>query len=423
MRLSSRFIGSLLVGTALFLTTPEAAAQMARISAKVVDPGGQPIAGVTLTVTTADSESYELVKTTNKKGSVTLSFGNVEWQYQLRLEKEGYRTATLPLQLAIGGTMRAEWTLAPEEAIPAEGPEEGADDGGGGSRAVRTYNEGVEAQRLGDLDLAEEKYRNAAEMNPELAAPHTALAAVASIREDWETVVAESEAALAIDPEDVRAMQLRFDACRNLGDEAKTSEAAAALRKIGDLEAAAVRIYNEAVEAYQAGDTAAAQSKLQQTLELDPEMVVAYVALAQINLVNGSPAEAAAMSAEALQREPDNLRALKISYDAARLSGNNESAASALDRIVELDPEWMRTVLFEHASKLFNSNQPVRAAFELEYVIKANPELARAHFMLGMALYNSGRAKEGREHLQAFIELTPDDPDVEIARGLMSYEE
>ena len=63
-----------------------------------------------------------------------------------------------------------------------------------------------------------------------------------------------------------------------------------------------------------------------------------------------------------------------------------------------------------------------KPALELEYVLKADPDLARAHYLLGMALYNSGRADEGRPHLERFIELAPEDPDVEIAKGLLSYQ-
>lgn len=418
MRLSSKLVCSMVMGTTLLLTAPRAAAQMARISGTVVGADGQPIADVKVTVTTPDSGSFKIAKTTNKKGKVTLAFGNVEWRYILRLEKKGYETYTEPLSLTIGATMRRQWVLSPGGEAAKEGG-----GGGGGNRAVRTYNEGVEAQRLGDLDLADEKYRSAAEMDPELAAPHTALAATASIRKDWQTAATEAEAALVIDPEDVRAMQLRFDAYRNLGDETKTAEAAAALREVGDLDEAAARIFNEGVDAFSAGDTAAAISKFQQVVQLDPGMTTAYVALSQIYLSQGAPAEAGAMAQKALELEPDNVRALKLGYDAARLSGENDTAADYLDRLVELDPEWMRTVLFEHAGKLFNANQPAQAAFELEYVLKAYPDLARAQFMLGMALFNSGQAEEGRKHLERFIELAPDDPDVEIARGLMSYKE
>ncbi len=422
MRFSTIITGSLVTGVALFTAVPEVGAQMARISGTVADPSGQPIAGATLTVTSPDSDAFEMVKTTNKKGKVTLSFANVEWRYQLRIEKEGYQTRSEMLQLTIGGTMMAEWTLLPG-GQKAGGDGSSPAEGGGGNRAVRTYNEGVEAQRLGDLDLAEEKYREAAEMDPELAAPHTALSVVALIRKDYAAAAAEAESALAIDPEDVRAMQLLFDAYRLSGNEEKAKEAAKALREIGDLDEAAARIYNEGVDAFSAGDTATAVSKFRQVVQLDPEMVNAYVALAQIYLSQGAPAEAAAMAQQALDRDPDNDRALKLGFDAARMTGDTETAAANLERLVEADPEWMRTVLFEHAGKLFNANEPAQAAVELEYVIKAHPELSRAHFMLGMALYNTGRAEEGSEHLQIFIELAPDDPDVEIARGLLSYTE
>jgi tetratricopeptide (TPR) repeat protein len=411
-----------LVGAVLALSAPGTAAQMARISGTVVDTDGQPIAGVTITITTPDSERFEVVKTTNQKGKVTLSFGNVEWQYEIRLEKGGFQTKGEPLPLTAGGTVKAQWTLVPKSAAAADAGAVEAGGGGGGGRVVRTFNEGVEAQRMGDLDLAVAKYRQAAEMDPELAAPHTALAGVASIREDWETAAAEAEAAIAVDPEDVRAMQIRFDAYRHLGQEARASEAAAALREVGDLDAAAARIFNEGVDAYTAGNLAIAQSKFQQVIQLSPDMVAPYVALAQISLTQGSPAEALAMAQSALEREPDDTRALKAAFDGARLTGDTDTAAQVLDRLVELEPQWVTTTVFQHATRLMDENKPEAAAFELEYVVKADPEMARAHFLLGVALFNSGDTEEGRNHLQIFIGLAPDNPDAEIARGLLSYQ-
>ncbi len=420
MRLS-RVIMVLVVGAVLALSAPETAAQVARISGQAVDTDGQPIAGVTITITTPDSERFEVVKTTNQKGKVTLAFGNVEWQYEIRLEKEGFQTKTEPLPLSFGGTVQAHWTLAPKTAAGAGSV--AAAGGGASGKVVRTFNEGVEAQRMGDLDLAVAKYRQAAEMAPKLAAPHTALAGVASIREDWETAAAEAEAAIAVDPEDVRAMQIRFDAYRYLGQEAKASEAAAALREVGDLDAAAARIFNEGVDAFNAGNLAMAQSKFHQVIQLSPDMVDPYVALAQISLTQGSPAEALAMAQSVLEREPDDVRALKIALDGARTMGDTDTAVEALDRLVELEPQWVTTTLFEHAAALFNENRAADAAIELEYVVKADPDLARAHYLLGMALFNTGRADEGRVHLQKFLELAPDDPDAEIARGLLSYQQ
>ncbi len=409
--------------TVFFLMTPDVSAQQAgRIAGTVLDPDGNPIEGVTITVS-EESLPRDIVKTTNKKGKFTVAHSQGGMRFQYKLEKEGYQTVVVEVGAPIGGTAPQDFIMPPVVAEQPDGEAAAGGASGGGDPAIRTYNEGVEAQRLGDLDLAAERFEKAAKMNPKLAAAQTSLAAVKLQQKDFDAATAAAEAALTIDPEDVRAMQIRFDAYRNLGDEAKASEAAAELRKVGNIEQAAARIFNEGVDAYQAGDIATAQSKFQQVVELAPEMVAPYVALGQISLTQGSPAEALAMAQAALEIEPDNTQAIKIAFDGARLAGNTEAAGQALDRLLELDPQWITTTLFDHSAKLFNDNQAAAAAFELEYVVKVDPELARAHYLLGMAYFNSGRAAEGKTHLEKFIELAPDDPDVEIAKGLLSYEQ
>jgi len=424
MRCTSKILIVALAAVSSILIVADASAQAGgRIAGTVTTPDGTPIEGVKITIS-AEKLSHDIVKITNKKGKFTVAYTDATANYQYKFEKEGYQTMLLPVDPPVGGTQIRQFPMMPVGAgSQQETDAPGGGASGGGSPAIRTYNEGVEAQRLGDLDLAAESYRKAAKMNPELAAARTSLAAVLLQREDYASAAAEAEAALEIDPGDVRAMQLRFDAYRNLGDEAKASEAAAALRKIGDLDAAAARLFNEGVDAYAAGDIAMAQSKFQQVVQLSPDMVAPYLALAQISFAQGSAAEALAMAQSALEREPDNTQALKIAFDGARLTGDTEAATQALDRLVELDPQWVTTTIFEHAVKLFDDNQSEAAALELRFVLKVDPDHARANFLLGMALYNSGRADEGRGYLEKFIELAPDDPDVEIARGLLSYQQ
>ena len=310
--------------TVFFLMIPDVSAQQAgRIAGTVLDSDGNPIEGVTITIS-EESLSRDIVKTTIKKGKFTVTHSQGGMRFQYKFEKAGYQTLILQVASPIGGSLPREFVLQPVVAGPPEDAAGGASSGG--DPAIRTYNEGVEAQRLGDLDLAAERFEKAARMNPELAAAQTALAAVKLQQKDFDAAAAAAEAALTIDPEDVRAMQIRFDAYRNLGDEDKASEAAAELRKVGNIEQAAARIFNEGVDAFQAGDIATAQSKFQQVVELAPEMVAPYVALGQISLSQGSPAEALAMAQAALEIEPDNTQAIKISFDGARLAGNTEAA-------------------------------------------------------------------------------------------------
>ncbi len=424
MRNTSKSLSIALAAVASFLIIADASAQQAgRIAGTVINTDGTPIEGVSVTIS-AETLSRDIVKTTNKKGKFTVSHADAAMTYNYKFEKQGYQTLVLPVNPPLGGTQFRDFTLLPVAAGPPAGaavPAAGAP--AGGSPAIRAYNEGVEAQRLGDLDLAAESYRKAAKIDPELAAAHTALAGMLLQREDYATAAAEAEIALTIDSSDVRALQIRFDAYRLGGDEEKADEAAKALREIGNLDDAAARIFNEGVDAYSAGDVATAQSKLQQVIQLAPEMVAPYVALAQISLSQGSAAEALAMARSALELEPDNTRALKIAFDGARLTGDAEAAEQALERLVELEPQWVATTLFEHAVKLFDDNQSEAAALELRSVLKVDPDHARANFLLGTALYNSGHADEGRGYLEKFVELSPDDPDAEIARGLLSYQQ
>ncbi len=424
MKLKAKTVVAALLMAACFFPAAAAAQQAGRIAGTVLTTEGVPIEGVRVTISPVGLDT-EIVKTTNKKGKFTVAHSDAAMSYTYTFEKDGFKTLVLEVKPPVGGTELREFQLLPAASAPAQTSEATAQESPSRrvSPAVRAYNQGVEAQRLGDLASAAGHYREAAELDAELAVAHTSLAAVLLEQEDFPAAAAEAEAALAVDADDVRAMLIRFEAYRLAGDSAKADEAAKALRKVGNLEDAATRIFNEGADAFNSGDVAAAQSKFQQAVELAPDMVPPYVALAQISLAQGSAAEALAMARAALDRDPDNLRALQIAYDGARLTGDTETATRVLERLMELDPEWVTTTLFAHAAQLYDANQLEAAIAELEVVVRTDPGLAKAQFLLGVALFNSGRVDEGRAHLETFLELAPDDPEAEIARGILSFEQ
>jgi tetratricopeptide (TPR) repeat protein len=252
------------------LSVPETAAQAARVSLVVMDVDGKPIEGVTITVTNPAKESDEIIKVTNKKGKVTITHLDSFPTYTYKFEKEGYQILTTQVHPDYTETSRLEFTLRPQKVEVAAGVQQKDSKG---NRALAAFNEGAEAQKGGDLQLAEKKFRQAAELEPTMAEPHIALAVVAHQKGDYAAAAAEAELALAINPSNEQALNLRYDAYRMLGDAKKTAVAAEALRQSDSFSGASIAVFNEGLVAYRGGDTEAAAEKFRQAVELDPGLV------------------------------------------------------------------------------------------------------------------------------------------------------
>lgn len=420
MKTANRCFVLFLCVVAMLAVTTDAAAQAAgRISGKIKDQVGEPVEGVQVTAISPQMENFKLEKSTNKKGKFTLSFTDSTASYVIELKKEGYQTIVAPINPVPGQTRMVEYVLLPAQGDEQIAAEKAALSGAG--RAIRVYNEGVEAQRAGDLELATKKYGEAAEINPELAAAHTSMAAVAHMQGDYAAAAAEAEKAIAIDPTDARALQIRYDAYRQAGDKKMAKEAEQALRELGGLSETAARIFNEGADAYNAGDVAGAISKFEEAADLDPNLAQARVVLAKLYFSQGNLSQALVRAEEVLALEPANSDALRIKYDAARRLGDTEKTAEALDGLAESDPEWASGGLYELAVELYNDDQTEAAVQALERVLAADPNHARAHYLLGVAQFNTGQTESATEHLKRFLELAPDDPDAAIAKDLLSY--
>jgi tetratricopeptide (TPR) repeat protein len=403
----------------LAAVSPDAEAQAARVVVTVKDVAGHPIEGVTVTATCAAKGDYRIVKTTNNKGTATVTHVDSLQTYHYELAKDGYETQSRDVQPDYTQTTKLELALlsrVPVAGVPAEPP---APSGRG--RALTAFTEGAAAQKAGDLDLAETKFRQAAELSPDAPEPHIALSVVAHERGAYAEAAAEAEAALAISPTNAQAMFLRYDAYRLTGETDKAAAAAAALRQSGAASLAAEEVFRKGIDAYRGGNIELAVEKFRQSIDLDPRFVNGYVMLGNVSLKQGDATQAAALAGKALELEPGNANALKVRYDALRRLGDEAGASQALDALIAGDPEWASTELYNHAVELFNANEMTGAAAALERVVEAKPGDARAHFLLGMAKYNIGDAEDAKTHLTRFLELAPNDPDAALAREMLSY--
>jgi len=406
---------------AVLIAALPAGAQTGRVQGTVVDETGARIPGVTVTVTSPSQPTLKITKKTNKKGKFTVAHVDVTARYIYTFEKEGFQPMQVPVRPAAGGTKLMTFTMKPQEAAAPETAGDGSMVRSGSAAAIQMYNEGVKAQEAGDLEGAEELYRQAAELDPELAAATTAIAAVRLIQGDAAQAAALAEKALAIDPDDGRALQLRYDAYRKLGDTDKAKDAARALKETGDAAEVARRVFNEGVDAYSEGNAAIAVSRFQQALELNPELVPAYLALSAMLLDQGVPERSLQLAEAALDRDPGNPKALRLKLRAALRMADGQAAASALKGLAGSDSARAVRIAINGAKKLYNDGKLEAAATVLDQVVDLDADQADAHYLLGLIEFNRGNTAGAREHLERFVAMAPEAPEVASAREILAY--
>ena len=195
----------------------------------------------------------------------------------------------------------------------------------------------------------------------------------------------------------------------------------AKLTSLGDSGDSAVLFYNDGVEALKIGQIDVAKRQFEAALEADPQLTAAMVALGRISLAEGDLAAAAAHADNAITLEPDNFNALLIGYEAYSGIGEEEKAAETFTRLAAGDPKRVAKLFYDSGVKSFNSGAAAAAIQSFERALEADPEMAKAHFHLGIAQVNAGATEQAKEHLRLFLELAPDDPEAATATEMLGY--
>jgi tetratricopeptide (TPR) repeat protein len=384
------------------------------VSVTVVDSKGAPIPGVLVSVTNPETGQLVALAKTDEEGRVIVSHGAEVRSFSLAFEKDGYLPAVVPLRVTLGSVTRRTVVLATVET-------------GGGVRpppsqgqAARAYDAGIEARRAGDLAGAAGQFRRAAELDPSLAAAHTALAGIFILEGRWEEAAAEAEKAIELDPGDRRALLLSYEAYRNTGDTEQALRAATALKRAGVGDEEAGRAYNQAIAAYGAGDRVGARRLLEEVAATHPDLTLPRVFLAAICREDGDLGCTEAEIAAVLKIEPDNPRALRIAYEIAAERADWPTERAMADKLAAADPDYAGEQLLVRSADLYDAGHVTEAAALASLVLEVRPDAARAHFILGMVSYRRGNLEIARDHLERFVELSPNDPDAAVARDFLS---
>jgi Tfp pilus assembly protein PilF len=382
MKTSKRWIAPLVVCgfvSALFVGGAQAGTE-GRISGTVIDPAANPIPDVQVTLSAVEVDIRRSTDT-NKKGKFNITVLNAARQFVIRLEKEGFQTIEEPIDPAIGGTLKPEFTMMPGETIAPERLAELERK----DKAAKVYNEGVRKFAAGDFDGATLLFEEALAEDENLGLAHLALARIKLAGDDFTGGLPHAEKASELVPEDGLSDIVYFDALWGLD---RTDEALVVLDRMvasnSVPDKVAVRVFNAGVRDIKANDLAAARPRFEKALELDPTLSPAHLTLAQITMNQGDYAASLAHVNRYLEANPEHAKGLSLLYQANLALGDQAAADAAFARLSAVDPELVVETFFEEGVNHFNAGDNERAVKAFENVLQAKPEHAQAHYFLGL---------------------------------------
>ncbi len=420
----SRIRQILTAGALLALLATPGLAQTGMLRATIVDSDGSPISGVLVTVTTEQVASYRKTLTTDKKGSFKLRFtGNqIQNTYSFLFEKAGYQSFTVPLSPSSTQQMREEWTMDKGETRVVESHGDlGAVVTGSSNAAIDAFNAGLTAQKEGDLATARGNYEAALAEDPDLGPAQMSLAQVLLDSGDYAPAAEAADRALEMAVSRADALRVKYQALRALGRNDEAEAVSAELAEAEGAASSALRLYNEGGVAFQAGDKDTALAKFQQAGELDPTLTDAHHAIATLQLGKGNHEASAEAAEKALEMGSDDIRTLRVLYDAYDALGRTEELSEIAPRLAAIDPDFGGPKLLEQAAALWNAGQSAKAVDLSRLALSMDSSLAKAYYFIGLQHLSDGENAEAKAALTKFTEMAPEDPDAAGAKEMMGY--
>ncbi len=415
---------SIAIISLLALVTIPVYAQSGLLRGTVVDSNDQPLAGVKVTVTSDDLTSFRKVLTTKKDGGFVLRFqvNQVEFRFNLQFEKPGYQSFMVPFSPTMTRQMNEMFVMEPAETEVVETRGDlGAVVTGSSNEAIEAFNAGVTARGEGDLATAQSQFEQALAADPDLVPASLALAGIHLDQGEYEQVLTYSQQALDLAGGNADALRFKHQALLALGRDEEAEVVSAELEQAEDAASTALRLYNEGGQAFQAEDKATALEKFKRAAELDPTLTDAHHAVATLEFAAGNYEASAAAAEKALEQGSDDVRTLRVLYDAYQALGRTEQLTEIAPRLAAVDPDFGGPKLIEQAAQLWNGGKTEQAAALSRLALSIDDGLAKAHYFIGLDHLAKGENAEARAALTRFLELAPDDTEAEAARGMLEY--
>jgi tetratricopeptide (TPR) repeat protein len=235
------------------------AAIQARIFGSVLDSEGNPVANAKIVIRFGNVVTDE----SDRNGKYFVTLVDPAGTITYRVEAEGFAVLEGAFEGGVRLNHRHDFKLfRPDsaEALATAPPDP----------AVTAFNEGAEAFAQGDTMTALDKMQEAVRLNPELAAAHAAIGRLYAGEDRYSDAAVAAEAALALESDNLMALQVAFAAYTELGETEKLA-AVQLLLDAADPTAAAVSHYQAGVGLFNEGDTEGAATEFERAIASSSE--------------------------------------------------------------------------------------------------------------------------------------------------------
>ena len=278
-----------LLGLCLAASVGASPSTQARLTAKVTDLAGNPLEGVTVTITTKNISTFKLVLKTDKRGVYATIVNDATMTYHLKFEKEGYVPFEGDKKVSIGDTGGLDAKL--QKLSEAQAAAVAAAPPSANELAVEKYNEGVDLMNAGNRAGAEAKFLQAVQKNQDLPSAWKALTMIAFDKKDWAKTIEYGQKATDLDPTLTNLYSMMAEAAKQTGDAKGSAEYLAKFAEANP--DSAETLYNKGIDAYNHNKMKDAEEALTKAVTAKPEYALAHfwLGMASINLKKNAAAK------------------------------------------------------------------------------------------------------------------------------------
>ena len=176
----------------------------------------------------------------------------------------------------------------------------------------------------------------------------------------------------------------------------------------------------EGFELMDEGKTQEARAKFAAAVAAKPDLHLAWLSLANIDLKAGKNDDALMEAEKCLGIKPDFPQCLGVALNAAQAKKDKTLIAKYSAAYASANPSDP-TVFYNQAVEFLNKADDAKARPLLEKALEADPKHADSLFQLGMVMFRSGDTAKAKELLQKLLEVAPNHAEAPTAKEMLKY--